>query len=78
VGPAAVDVVVVVVAGQAEVDVVVVVGQAEVAAARGVAEGAMPAAGEVFTQIIPAALLSATTRCLPNRILIARRTASGT
>jgi len=67
-----------VVVGQAEVvaAVDVVVGQAEVAAARGVAaEGAMPV---VLSRIIPAALLSATTRSLPNRILFARRTACGT
>ena len=66
--------------GQAEVGaagrVAVEVGQAEVVAARGVVEGALPVAWEVLTGIIPAALLSATTRWLPNRILIARRTAS--
>ena len=59
------------------VDVGVEVGQAEVAAARGVAVGALPVAWEVLTGITPAPLLSATTRWLPNRILIARRTASG-
>jgi RNase P/RNase MRP subunit p29 len=70
---------VVVEVGQAEVAVaarvVVEVGQAEVAAARGVA-AALPVAWEVLTGIIPAAPLSATTRCLPNRILFARRIAS--
>jgi hypothetical protein len=52
------------------------VGQAEVAAARGVAAAALPVAWEVLTGIIPAPLLSATTRWLLNRILIARRPAS--
>jgi len=67
------------------VDVGVEVGQAEVAAARRVAAAAgaarrvaaaLPVAWEVLTRIIPAALLSVTTRWLPYQILFARRTAS--
>ena len=55
----------------------VAAGQEVVAARRGAEEEAMPVAREVLTRIIPAALLSVTTRRLPYRILFARRTASG-
>jgi hypothetical protein len=61
--------------------VVVEVGQAEVGAGRVVVAlqevEALPVAREVITGIIPVSLLSVTTRSLPNRILFARRTASG-
>ena len=78
---------VVVEVGQAEAVVgkeeVVEVGQAEVEAARRVAaeealaDPAIAVARELLTRIIPAALLSVTTRWSPYRILFARRTASG-
>ena len=41
------------------------------------AHPAIAVARQVLTRIIPAALLSVTTRWLPYRILFARRTASG-
>jgi hypothetical protein len=77
---------------EAVVDMVVEVGQVEVAAARRVAEvaaarrvaeeealadPAIAVAREVLIRIIPAALLSVTTRWLPYRILFARRTVYG-
>lgn len=55
----------------------VVVAARRVAAAEALADPVIAVAWEVLTRIIPAALLSATTRWLPYRILFARRTASG-